>query len=142
MNIKILSFIMMIFFFGNMSAQEIKKYLYKGKIDKYPVTLYLVEEISGCPTIHYSGMYKYDNLSKWLYLEISDDEENQLVMVEGGITGMISVKRNGENLTGYWISPDGNKKLNVNLKKVQANSKTLQPYEEKYDQVNYEMNDC
>lgn len=142
MKIKILSFLMMMFFFGNTSAQEIKKHLYKGNIDKYPVTLYLVEEISGCPTTHYSGMYKYDNASEWLYLEISDDEENKLVMVEGGITGIISVKRNGENLTGYWISPDGNKKLNVTLKKAPVNSKTLKPYEERYDQVNYEMNDC
>ncbi|WP_027386668.1 hypothetical protein [Chryseobacterium gregarium] len=142
MKIKILSFIMMLFFFGNMSAQEMKKHLYKGNIDKYPVTLYLVEEISGCPTTHYSGMYKYDNASQWLYLEISDDEENKLVMVEGGITGIISVKRNGEHFTGYWISPDGSKKLNVNLKKVPANSKTMQSYEEQYDQVSYEMNDC
>lgn len=133
---------MMIFLFGTISAQEIKKYLYKGKIDQYPVTLYLVEEISGCPTTHYTGMYKYDQVSKWLYLDISDDEENKLVMVEGGITGIISVIRNGESLTGFWISPDGNKKLKVNLQKVPANSKTLQPFEEKYDQVNYEMNDC
>lgn len=142
MKIKITASLMMIFLFGTISAQEIKKYLYKGKIDKYSVTLYLIEEISGCPTTHYTGMYKYDQVSKWLYLDISDDEESKLVMVEGGITGIISVIRNGESLTGFWISPDGNKKLKVNLQKVPANSKMLQPFEEKYDQVNYEMNDC
>jgi len=142
MKIKITASLMMIFLFGTISAQEIKKYLYKGKIDKYPVTLYLIEEISGCPTTHYTGMYKYDQVSKWLYLDISDDEGSKLVMVEGGITGIISVIRNGESLTGFWISPDGNKKLKVNLQKVPANSKMLQPFEEKYDQVNDEMNDC
>ena len=87
-------------------------------------------------------MYKYDNLSNWLYLEISDDEQNQLVMVEGGITGIISVKKSGENLKGFWISPDGKKKLNVNLKESPTTNKTMEKYDEKYDQVNYEMNDC
>ncbi|MCW3162251.1 hypothetical protein [Chryseobacterium oryctis] len=128
--------------FSNFSAQEIHKYLYKGTIDKLPVTLFLIEEISGCPTTHYSGMYKYDKVSNWLYLEISDNEDDKLVMVEGGITGIISVKKTGDNLKGFWISPDGNKKLNVNLQKVKTNAKTIQPYDEKYEQVNYEMNDC
>jgi len=142
MKFKITAILLMLFSFGKISAQEIKKYLYKGTIDKYPVTLYLIEEISGCPTTHYTGMYKYDNVSNWLYLEISDDEENRLVMVEGGITGIISVKKTGTALQGYWISPSGNKKLNVNIKEVPTNAKTLQSYDEKYDQVNYEMNDC
>ncbi len=142
MKMKIAAFAIALFSFGKISAQEIKKHLFKGTIDKFPVTMYLVEEISGCPTTHYTGMYKYDNVSNWLYLEISDDEENRLVMVEGGITGIISVKKIGETLKGFWISPDGNKKLNVNLKKVPTNSKTIKPYEEKYDNVNYEMNDC
>ncbi|KMQ68636.1 hypothetical protein ACM39_07790 [Chryseobacterium sp. FH2] len=132
----------MLFPFGKITAQEIKKYLYKGTIDKFPVTMYLIEEISGCPTTSYRGMYKYDNVSNWLYLEIADDEENRMVMVEGGITGIISVKKTNDILKGYWISPDGNKKLNVNLKKIPTNSKVIQSYDEKYDQVNYEMNDC
>lgn len=128
--------------FTTIAAQETKKHLYKGTIDKYPVTLYLIEEISGCPSTHYSGMYKYDNVSNWLYLEISDDETSRLVMVEGGITGIISVKQTGDLLKGYWISPDGNKKLNVNLKKVPMDKKAVQNYDQKFDQVNYEMNDC
>ncbi|SHK07732.1 hypothetical protein [Chryseobacterium polytrichastri] len=142
MKFKITAFLCILFSFGKMNAQEVKKHLYKGTIDKYPITLYLIEEISGCPTTSYTGMYKYDNISKWLYLEISDDEENRLVMVEGGITGIISVKKTGGVLQGFWISPDGNKKLNVNVKEVPTNAKTFQSYDEKYDQVNYEMNDC
>lgn len=142
MKFKITAFLCLLIFAGKMSAQEVKKHLYKGTIDKYPVTFYLIEEISGCPTTSYTGMYKYDNISKWLYLEISDDEENRLVMVEGGITGIISVKKTGGVLQGFWISPDGNKKLNVNVKEVPTTSKKLQSYDEKYDQVNYEMNDC
>ncbi|WP_053073307.1 hypothetical protein [Chryseobacterium sp. FH2] len=142
MKIKCLLVAVLLFPFGKITAQEIKKYLYKGTIDKFPVTMYLIEEISGCPTTSYRGMYKYDNVSNWLYLEIADDEENRMVMVEGGITGIISVKKTNDILKGYWISPDGNKKLNVNLKKIPTNSKVIQSYDEKYDQVNYEMNDC
>lgn len=142
MRLKITTILLFLFSFGSIHAQEIKKHLYKGTIDKYPVTLYLVEEISGCPTTSYTGMYKYDNVSNWLYLDISDDEKSRLVMVEGGITGIISVKKINDTLKGYWISPDGNKKLNISLKEIPTNSKTLKPYEEKYDQVNYEMNDC
>ena len=125
-----------------LAQDEIKKFLYKGMIDKFPVTMYLIETTNGCPTTSYQGMYKYDNLSNWLYLEISDDEQNQLVMVEGGITGIISVKKSGETLKGFWISPDGKKKLNVNLKESPTTNKTMEKYDEKYDQVNYEMNDC
>ncbi len=129
--------------FATFSAQdEIKKFLYKGTIDKFPVTLYLLEETSGCGPKFYRGMYKYDNLSKWLYLEISDDEENQFVMVEGRITGIISVKKSGETLKGFWISPDGKRKLNVNLKETPTTNTTMEKYDEKYEQVNYEMNDC
>lgn len=142
MKFKITAFLCLLIFAGKMSAQEVKKHLYKGTIDKYPVTFYLIEEISGCPTTSYTGMYKYDNISKWLYLEISDDEQNRLVMVECGITGIISVKKIGGALQGFWISPNGDKKLNVNVKEVPTTSKTLQSYDEKYDQVNYEMNDC
>ena len=87
-------------------------------------------------------MYRYDNLSKWLYLEISDDEESRLVLVEGGITGIISVKLEGETLKGFWISPDGNRKLKVNLKEVPTTNKIMKSYDEKYEEVNYEMNDC
>lgn len=126
-----------------LSAQEgLKKFLYKGTIDKFPVTLYLQEDTSGCGPKFYHGMYKYDNLSKWLYLEISDDEESRLVMIEGGITGIISVKKIGETLKGFWISPDGSRKLNVNLKEVPTTNRVMKSYDDRYDEVNYEMNDC
>ena len=134
---------LLLFSFINLSAQEgIKKFLYKGTIDKFPVTLYLQEDTSGCGPKFYYGMYKYDNLSNWLYLTISDDEESKLVMVEGGITGIISVKMSGETLKGFWISPDGYRKLNVNLKEIPTTNKTMKSFDEKYEEVNYEMNDC
>ena len=131
------------FVFGMFSAQEgMKKFLYKGKIDKFPVTLYLQEDTSGCGPKFYYGMYKYDKLSKWLYLTISDDEQNKLVMVEAGITGILSLKLSGETLNGFWISPDGARKLNVNLKEIPTTNKAMETYDKKYDDVNYEMNDC
>ena len=81
--------------FAVFSAQGgIKKFLYKGTIDKFPVTLYLQEETSGCGPKFYRGMYKYDNLSNWLYLEISDDEQNQLVMVEGSSDANLTTQFN------------------------------------------------
>ena len=140
---KLLFTIIVIFSAGMLSAQEgLKKFLYKGTIDKLPITLYLQEDTSGCGPKFYHGMYRYDNLSKWLYLEISDDEESRLVLVEGGITGIISVKLEGETLKGFWISPDGNRKLKVNLKEIPTTNKIMKSYDEKYEEVNYEMNDC
>ena len=75
-------------------------------------------------------------------LTISDDEQSRLVMVEGGITGILSLKLSGETLKGFWISPDGARKLNVNLMEVPTTNKAMQSYDEKYENVNYEMNDC
>ena len=140
---KVFLIIILIFSAGMFSAQEgIKKFLYKGTIDKLPVTLYLLEDTSGCGPKFYYGMYRYDNVSNWLYLQISDDEESRLVMVEAGTTGIISVKIEGETLKGFWISPDGNRKLNVNLKEFPTTNKIMKSYDDKYEQVNYEMNDC
>lgn len=123
-------------------AQDVKNYIYKGNIGDMPITLYLQKEVSGCGPIFYRGMYQYDKKSKWLYLEISDDEENKLVMVEGGITGILSLKINGNNLNGFWIAPDGNKKLNVTLKNTNATKKNLESLQVKFEELNYEMNEC
>ena len=123
-------------------AQEVKTYLYKGTIDKMPVTLYLIENISGCPSTTYEGMYKYDKISNWLQLEISDDEDKKLVMVENRITGILSLKKQNNSLNGYWISPDGNKKLNVQLKEVPLTNKIKEELEDKFEKVNYENHDC
>lgn len=126
-----------------LSAQEgIKKFVYKGNVGKFPVTMYLIEETTGCGPKIYSGMYQYDKLSKWLFLKIEDDEQNRLIMVEGLITGILSLKKSGEALTGYWISPDGSKKLDVRLKEIPATIKTLETYDRTYETVNYEMHDC
>ncbi len=130
----VLSFLFLLFY-GFLSAQEgVKNFLYKGTVGKYPVTLFLKQDTSGCGPTFYYGMYKYDNVSKWLYLAISDDERNKLVMVEGEITG--------ETLKGYWISPEGDRKLNVSLKEAPTTNKMMKAYEERYEVLHYEMNDC
>lgn len=140
---KLLTFSIFLVSFGLFFSQEgIRSNLYKGTIDKMPVTLYLQVEATGCGPQFYHGMYQYDKLSKWLYLEISDDEQSQLVMVEGGITGILSLKKSGKSLNGFWISPDGKKKLNVNLKEIPASEKTLETLNQKYQNVYYEMNAC
>ena len=44
----LLSYLFLLFF-GTISAQEgVKNFLYKGTIDKFPVTLFLKEDTSGC----------------------------------------------------------------------------------------------
>lgn len=134
--------LLMLVSIAKLSAQEVKTYLYKGSIDKFPVTLYLHKEVSGCGPVFYKGMYKYDKLCKWLYLEISDDEQSRLVMVEGGITGILSLKKSGDTLQGFWISPDGSRKLTVQLKETPTTNKMMESYDRKYEDLNYEMNDC
>lgn len=138
----VLSFLFLLYC-GFLSAQEgVKNFLYKGTVGKYPVTLFLKQDNSGCGPTFYYGMYKYDNVSNWLYLTISDDERNKLVMVEGEITGILSLKSAGETLKGYWISPEGDRKLNVSLKEVPTTNKMMKAYEERYEVLHYEMNDC
>ena len=143
MNFKFV-FLILFFCLVKVSAQEeTKVYLYKGNIDgNKPVTLYLRQEISGCPTISYSGIYKYNHVSNWLFLEISDDGKNQFVMVESGITGVLMMMIIGNTLQGKWISPDAKKQLNVFLKEIPMTAKETQSYENQYEQLNYELNDC
>lgn len=123
------------------SQKQVDK-VYQGKMDKYTITLFLREEISGCGPSSFTGMYKYDNLSKWLFFEISDDEETRLVCVEAGITGILSLKKIGKILEGFWISPDGNKKLKVKLIEKPSDKTQLKKLSDTLDKLNYEMNDC
>lgn len=140
---KLLLFFVFLGVFSMISAQEgIRSFLYKGTVENMPVTLYLVEDTSGCGPKFYSGMYQYDKLSKWLYLEISDDESERMIMVEGGITGILSLKKTGKSLTGFWISPDGARKLVVNMKEIQISDKVDEKYRTIYDRLHYEWNDC
>ncbi|MDI9311467.1 MAG: hypothetical protein QM535_14740 [Limnohabitans sp.] len=123
------------------SQEQVYK-VYQGKMDKYNITLFLREEISGCGPSSFTGMYKYDNLSKWLFLEISDDESNKLVLVEAGITGILSLKKTGKILEGFWISPNGNKILKVKLIEKPSGKTQLKKLSDTLDKLNYEMNDC
>lgn len=50
--------LLMLVSIAKLSAEEVKTYLYKGSIDKFPVTLYLHKEVSGCGPVFYKGMYK------------------------------------------------------------------------------------
>lgn len=142
MNTKNLLLAILLLFFGTISAQDTKTYVYKGTVEKMPVTLFLIKETTGCGSIFYRGMYRYDKVSNWLQVEISDDEENRLVMVETGITGILSVQKNRDTLSGFWISPNGTRKLNVQLQEVPATNATKDQYQNKFDELNYENNAC
>lgn len=108
-----------------------------------PITLYLKSEDNGCTDkLNYQGMYKYDKVSNWLQLEISQNEKDQFICVEFDFTGVLILQKTADGFNGTWISPDTKRQLKVEFKKEILSDKDKQMYEEKYEQVNYENYDC
>ncbi len=124
------------------AQEERNAFLYKGSIDRMPVTMYLVENVTGCPTSYYYGIYKYDRVNKWLLLEIEYDQFHKMGMVENGITGFFSLTKKSDTLEGVWMSPDGKRVFKVQLKEVGTTSKSREQYEEALDKAMYEANGC
>lgn len=125
-------------------GQNLKTYLYEGKIDnKHSVTLYLQSQNNECHgELEYQGMYKYNGVSNWLQLDIRYSNKNQFVFIEYGVTGIMILKKNGKTLSGIWISPDYKKQLKVNFSEKQITPQQMKNYEDQFDKVNYENNDC
>ncbi|MGL6128612.1 hypothetical protein BBI01_21940 [Chryseobacterium artocarpi] len=118
--------------------------LYKGTINgKMPVTLFLQSVENGCGgDPFYNAMYRYEKVSNWLELSVTEGVKQQFAMVENGFTGLMILKKDGETMNGVWISPDNKKQLPVQLKKVSVSKKEMETYEEKMEKVNYENHDC
>lgn len=129
---------------GFTAQENSRSYLYKGTIDgKLPVTMFVVAEDIGCghdPVCY--GMYKYDKVSNWLQVYIHHNDKEEYVMVENDFTGVLILKREGENLNGIWISPDTKRQLKVIFEKIPLTKKQTEDYKETYDQLNYSNNDC
>jgi len=125
-------------------GQNSNSYLYKGKIDgKMPITMYLKSQNNDCTAeLVYDGMYKYNNVSNWLQLEISQNNKNQFIFTEHGFTGVLILQKTKDGFKGIWISPDTKRQLKVELQKQILNKKDKETYEEKFEKVNYENNDC
>lgn len=140
---KLLIFGLLFFSILSVSAQEERKtYLYKGFVDTRPVTMYLVETTDGCPSTHFTAIYKYDKVSNWLLLDITDLNDKKFMMVEQELTGVLSVSRSGNQINGVWISPDGKRVLKVSLKETGFTSKDRETYEDQLERTTYNYNDC
>lgn len=118
--------------------------LYKGTVNgKMPVTLFLQSVENGCGgDPFYNAMYRYEKVSNWLELNVTEGAKGQFAMVEEGFTGLMILKKEGETMSGTWISPDGKKQIPVQLTKVNIGKKDMESYEKKMEQLNYENHDC
>ena len=124
--------IFLLIVFSQIYGQNINYYLYKGKIDgKMPIT-----------KLNFQGMYKYNNVSNWLQLEISQNDKNQFILIEYNFTGVLILQKTKDGFNGTWISPNSKKQLKVELKKAILNEKEKTNYEDKFEKVNYENYDC
>ncbi|MBZ4041290.1 hypothetical protein [Flavobacterium hibisci] len=142
----ILCSVLCMFFAVTTKAQSAKSMLYKGTIDgKIAVTFYIKEEENPCTAdLMYTSMYRYDKSGSWIQLDITQNKknENQLVLVEHGFSGVMILTKEGTNFNGLWISPDSKKQLKVTLKEVRMTKKETETYEDKMEKINYENNDC
>ncbi|MGE8552800.1 MAG: hypothetical protein ACN6OB_02545 [Chryseobacterium jejuense] len=118
--------------------------LYKGTVnEKMPITLFIQSVENGCGgDPYYNAMYRYEKVSNWLELSVTEGVKQQFAMVEEGFTGLMILKKEGDAMNGTWISPDGKKQIPVQLKKVNIGKKDMESYEKKMEQLNYENHDC
>ncbi|UKB78671.1 hypothetical protein [Chryseobacterium sp. MEBOG07] len=118
--------------------------LYKGTVNgKMAITLFFQSVDSDCGSgVYYNAMYKYDNVSNWLELNVMEGAQKQFAMVEERFTGLMIIKKEGDIMNGTWIGPDGKKQLPVQLKKVTVSTKEMEGYRSKMEQINFENHDC
>lgn len=130
--------------FLKLNAQELKSEVYTGFLnEKTPITLYLQENENPCNgTIYYEGMYKYDGVSSWLQLNITQNEKKQFVLVEYGFTGVLILQKESQGFTGIWISPDSKKQFKIILEQVVEPTKEMESFDDTFEEVNYQNNDC
>jgi hypothetical protein len=69
--------------------------LYKGTVNgKMPVTLFIQSVENGCGgDPFYNAMYRYDKVSNWLELSVTEGAKQQFAMVEEGFTGLMILKK-------------------------------------------------
>lgn len=145
---KALKLLFLLFFFTNfVNAQKvIAEEFYQGTInEKLNVSLYLKTQETGCPSTVVDAIYKYDNnkINNWILLDVTFSEKNnRYTFVEYNNTGVLLLKKENGILNGYWISPDGEKKLKVNLKKVKTTKAKITELNEKLEYEKYITNDC
>ncbi|MFP3833299.1 hypothetical protein [Chryseobacterium sp. SIMBA_028] len=140
---KILFILTITIFSISLNAQS-NPTLYKGTINgKMSITLFIHAIENGCGgDPYYDAMYRYDKVSNWLQLSVTEGVKQQFAMVEEGFTGLMIVKKEGDMMNGTWISPDGKKQIPVELKKVTISKKEIESYQDRMEKLNYENHDC
>lgn len=117
--------------------------LFKGTVGTRAATLYLRPGSNSCTgATEYTGMYKYDRVSKWLALNIQNDEAGHLLMVEQPMTGLLLMIRHSNTIDGAWHSPDGKRSIRVKLTQSSLSPQERAVMEENFEKTNYEANDC
>ena len=76
------------------------------------------------------------------FIKTFSEKNNRYTFVEYNNTGVLLLKKENGILNGYWISPDGEKKLKVNLKKVKTTKAKITELNEKLEYEKYITNDC
>src|SRR5690606_2075587 len=128
-------------------AQEIiSQELFKGTIgNDLKIQFYLKIEEDGCPNIHASAIYKYDNNpnDNWILLNTTMNyDKGKYTFVEVQNNGILLLEKKGKSFNGTWISPDGSKQLLIKLEKQTTSSKQIEYLEDKLEEENYNQNDC
>lgn len=127
-----------------LNAQELQSEIYTGFLnEKMPITLYLQPNENECNgTVYYEGMYKYDGVSNWLQLNITKNAKMQFVMVEHHFTGVLILQKSKHSFTGIWISSDSKQQYKTELNLVTVHTKEMESFDDTFEEVNYENNDC
>lgn len=129
----------------SLSAQEVVKMVYKGKINNRSVTFYLKQESNPCggeTGFLYQGIYQYGKGKHWIELGIAENGKGNFCMTEYRFTGVLILKQVADILDGVWISPDGKTQFKVNLKKQEPSSKQQEEMEAHLERTHYENHDC
>lgn len=135
-----------LFLFSTFSlAQDTFRFFYaEGLMDgKMKVTMVGTSNVWDCTAeTYYTVMYKYDNVSNWLLLDVDHDGKNNFSMVEYGFTGLMILKETPKNFNGIWISPDQKKQLKVNFEKKKVSEAQQERLIQILDELNYTNNEC
>lgn len=139
------TFLFFLLSFVKVHCQEEGSYYYKGNINKESATFYIKIEDPCGGEPRYSGMYKYDKTDNWtgLYGEINF-ENDKLHFIEYKFTGVFFLDLSTFNdIKGYWISPDVQQKLPVDIKLVpKLDKKQKEKLDEILERLYYIANDC
>ncbi|RZK50904.1 MAG: hypothetical protein EOO87_19015 [Pedobacter sp.] len=129
---------------GYSKAEDGSKKLYKGTVGGRTVTMYLKVEPNQCGgTDLIYGIYKYDNVSNWLLLNIQRNEKKNYALTEVGFTGVLILKETSNGFSGVWISPDATRQLPVKLtEKPPLSPKEKEQLEKELEETNYQYYDC